>query len=210
MAAARVTADFERQLNRSLFGTDREPGWDELRDGARRALMGAEGVDPAAAVKIWETNEALPENLRRTSPQLLKEFHMDNAQLEARTLALPGPKITKDQVVAAIAKADYHHFDGTTQTVCCLTMTNGFTVVGSSACADPANFDAQLGRDLAYDDAVDQVWHLLGFRLRENLYQQTLAVAAGVGGLTPVSQLNQDEGAMAAAESTGGGPTSAG
>jgi Phage protein (N4 Gp49/phage Sf6 gene 66) family len=201
---------FEEQLNRSLFGTTREPGWDELRDGARRALMGAEGVDPSAAAKIWETNEALPPALRRTSPQLLKEFHMDNAQLESRTAALPGPKITKDQVVAAIAKADYHHFDGTTQTVCCLTLTNGYTVVGSSACADPANFREDLGRDLAYDDACNEVWALLGFRLRENLYQQTLVVAAGVGGLTPVAQLNQDAGALEAAEQIGGGSASAG
>jgi Phage protein (N4 Gp49/phage Sf6 gene 66) family len=201
---------FEEQLNRSLFGSTREPGWDELRDDARRALMGAEGVDPSAAAKIWETNEALPAAARRTSPKLLKEFNMDNAQLEARTLALPGPKITQKDVIASIVKADYHHFEGTMQTVCCLTLTNGYTVVGSSACADPANFREDLGRDLAYDDACNEVWALLGFRLRENLYQQTLAVAAGVGGLTPVSQLNQDEGAMAAAESSGGGAASAG
>jgi Phage protein (N4 Gp49/phage Sf6 gene 66) family len=181
---------FMQPFNRALFGSDKEPSWDDLRDGARRNLLGAEGVDPHAAAQIWEQNQALPPELRRTSPELLKEFSMDAAQLEQRTAALPGPKITKEQVLAAITRAAYYHFPGTTQTVCCLELTNGFTVVGSSACADPANFDEELGRDLAYDDAVNEVWHLLGFRLREQLYQSRLSVAAGqVGGLTPVAQL---------------------
>ena len=54
-------------------------------------------------------------------------------------------------------------------TFCMLTLDNGFTVYGKSACAHPGNFDAELGRRYAREDAVRQVWQLLGFRLRDTL-----------------------------------------
>lgn len=54
-------------------------------------------------------------------------------------------------------------------TVCFVVMNNGFTVIGKSVPASPANFDAQLGRKLAYEDAVRQIWPLMGFALRARL-----------------------------------------
>ena len=54
-------------------------------------------------------------------------------------------------------------------TVCVLVLKNGFTVTGESACASPENFDAQIGRDIARANAVNKVWPLLGFRLRDQL-----------------------------------------
>lgn len=53
--------------------------------------------------------------------------------------------------------------------VCILVMRNGFTVIGKSAPASPANFNADLGRKFAYDDAIRQLWPLMGFALREKL-----------------------------------------
>lgn len=63
----------------------------------------------------------------------------------------------------------YHVFPGTTLTVCCLTLKNGFTVLGKSACVAPANFDAALGRKLAYEDAERAIWGLEGYALAERL-----------------------------------------
>lgn len=54
-------------------------------------------------------------------------------------------------------------------TFCVLVLRNGFTVTGQSACASPENFDAEIGRRIARDDAIRQVWPLLGFRLRDQL-----------------------------------------
>lgn len=54
-------------------------------------------------------------------------------------------------------------------TFCVLTLRNGFTVTGESACASPENFDAELGRKIARQNAVAKVWPLLGFRLRDKL-----------------------------------------
>lgn len=54
-------------------------------------------------------------------------------------------------------------------TLCVLVLKNGFTVVGKSACASPENFDAELGRKIARQDAVNQIWPLEGYRLRSEL-----------------------------------------
>lgn len=59
-------------------------------------------------------------------------------------------------------------------TLCVLVMRNGFTVVGKSACASPENFNADIGRRLAREDAVRQLWSLLGYELRTKLAERTL------------------------------------
>lgn len=58
-------------------------------------------------------------------------------------------------------------------TLCIAVTENGFTVVGKSACASPENFDAELGKKLAYEDAVRQLWPLMGYALRERLHKET-------------------------------------
>lgn len=54
-------------------------------------------------------------------------------------------------------------------TFCVLVLRNGFTVTGESACASPKNFDAEIGRRIARENAINKVWPLLGFRLRDKL-----------------------------------------
>lgn len=54
-------------------------------------------------------------------------------------------------------------------TFCVLTLSNGFTVTGESACASAENFDADIGRRVAREKAIEKVWPLLGFRLRDKL-----------------------------------------
>lgn len=54
-------------------------------------------------------------------------------------------------------------------TFCVLRLRNGFTVTGESACVSAKNFDPEIGRSIAREKAVDQVWQLLGFRLADAL-----------------------------------------
>lgn len=54
-------------------------------------------------------------------------------------------------------------------TFCVLRLRNGFTATGESACASPENFDAAIGRRIARENAVQKIWPLLGFRLRDKL-----------------------------------------
>ena len=54
-------------------------------------------------------------------------------------------------------------------TFCVLVLRNGFTVTGESACASPENFDAELGRKIARQNAVQKMWSLMGYALKEKL-----------------------------------------
>ena len=54
-------------------------------------------------------------------------------------------------------------------TFCVLVLRNGFTVTGESACASPENFDAEIGRNIARQNAVAKVWPLMGYELRSKL-----------------------------------------
>ena len=58
-------------------------------------------------------------------------------------------------------------------TFCVLTLRNGFTVTGESACASPENFNPEIGRRIARENAVSKVWPLLGFLLKEKLNGQS-------------------------------------
>lgn len=84
---------------------------------------------------------------------------------------LTAPRITPDHITSCIADEQYHVFEGTTFTVCLLTLKNGFNVVGESACASPENFDAELGRKIARENAVQKIWALEGYLLKQKLFE---------------------------------------
>ncbi|MDO5290224.1 MAG: Gp49 family protein [Pseudomonadota bacterium] len=54
-------------------------------------------------------------------------------------------------------------------TFCVLVLRNGFTVVGKSACASPEYFDAGIGRKVARENAIQEVWPFLAYALRDRL-----------------------------------------
>ena len=51
-------------------------------------------------------------------------------------------------------------------TFCVLVLRSGFTVTGESACASPENFDAEIGRKIARQNAIDKIWPLMGYELK--------------------------------------------
>lgn len=93
---------------------------------------------------------------------------------EIQAKRLNAPRLTPDHLDAVIAGEQYHVFPGTTLTVCCLTLVNGFTVTGQSAAASPENFDEEIGRKIARADAREKIWMLEGYLLRERLHQAAL------------------------------------
>lgn len=64
---------------------------------------------------------------------------------------------------------EIHHDSLGLLTICVLVLKNGFTVTGESACASPENFDAEVGRKIARQNAVAKVWPLMGYELRSKL-----------------------------------------
>lgn len=91
---------------------------------------------------------------------------------EIQDKELTAPRVTKDHILSLVVKEQYHVFEGSTFTSCLLTLKNGFTVHGESACASPENFDAELGRKIARDNAVNKIWMLEGYLLRDKLNAQ--------------------------------------
>ena len=84
---------------------------------------------------------------------------------------LNAPRLTPELIDSKIIDEDYHVFEKTCLTVCCLTLVNGFTVTGESACASPENFNKELGQKIAYDKARNKIWELEGYLLKEKLSQ---------------------------------------
>ena len=99
---------------------------------------------------------------------------LTNEQRDSLLESRPERTVTKEQIESRIKSAEYSIHAGSTLTICVLTMENGFTVVGKSACAHAGNFNKELGEKIAYDDAFKQIWPLEGYLLREALYLESL------------------------------------
>lgn len=76
-----------------------------------------------------------------------------------------GLRLTPQDIDALIKSEAYWVVPLTTTTICALTLKSGYVVVGKSACVEPSNFDADMGRKIAFDDARNQIWALEGYRL---------------------------------------------
>jgi len=85
---------------------------------------------------------------------------------------LNAPRLSTWMIDDTISKVEYHIFGGTQLTVCCMTLKNGFTVTGESACASPENFDKEIGENIAYKMARNKVWELEGYLLKQKLYEE--------------------------------------
>lgn len=117
---------------------------------------------------------------------------------EIQSKNLNAPRLTPDHIDSKIKAVEYilprdvckcdngvEVFDAPlplqTLTFCILTLENGFTVTGESACASPANFDAEIGKKIAYDNAREKIWLLEGYLLKENLHKQNSKVELQAG-----------------------------
>ena len=106
---------------------------------------------------------------------------MDSLQLSdaAAAAVTVAPRVTLKDIESAIGSVHYntgdHAFPDSevpatfVLTLCLVVMKNGFTVIGKAAPASPENFNRDLGRKFAYEDAVRQIWPLMGYALRDHL-----------------------------------------
>lgn len=81
-------------------------------------------------------------------------------------------QITIGDILAKITNVTYTLLADGRTTICQLTLQNGYTVLGKSACVCVENYNRALGEKYAYEDAVDNVWPLEGYLLAEKLYQE--------------------------------------
>ena len=98
-------------------------------------------------------------------------MHEKAIEQEIQQKGLNAPRLTPERIDGRVVDEQYHVFDGTTLTVCCLTLENGYTVTGESAAASPENFDAEIGRKIARQNAREKIWGLEGYLLRQRLHE---------------------------------------
>lgn len=111
----------------------------------------------------------------------------ESIEQEIQAKGLTAPRVTPDDIESEIASETYftaadgergaagssfghaQHTPLGLLTFCVLVLKNGFTVTGESACASPENFNTEIGRKVARANAVEKLWPLLGFRLKDRL-----------------------------------------
>jgi hypothetical protein len=123
--------------------------------------------------------------------QRIQSPQISDQAIEQEILAkgLTAPRVTPADIEANIASETYFTAEEGAQgalakrrpdlgmenqslallTFCVLTLRNGFTVTGESACASPENFDSEVGRKIARANAVNKIWPLMGYVLKSKL-----------------------------------------
>jgi hypothetical protein len=79
-------------------------------------------------------------------------------------------KVTLEGIKAKIKGETYLVLPDGKSTLCILDLENGYTIKGLSACVDAAEFDLNLGRKYAFEDAIRQIWPLEGYLLAEKIH----------------------------------------
>lgn len=111
-----------------------------------------------------------------------------NVEEEIQAKGLTAPRVTPADIEAAISSEHYFTAENGARdatlidgpyddllkalallTFCVLVLKNGFTDTGESACADPRNFNAEIGQRVARTHAAAKIWPLLGYELRTRL-----------------------------------------
>lgn len=88
------------------------------------------------------------------------------------------PKVTKNYIESRIVGWEVINLasiGNPTVTICSITLDNGYSVRGESACVDPRNYDKEIGEKLAYQNAFNKLWPLFGFLLAEAIYKDKQA-----------------------------------
>lgn len=104
----------------------------------------------------------------------------DKLEQKLQGLGLNAPRVTPTKLIEVIQEV--HFFtaaEGVESlpedsplhllTICVIVLENGFTVLGKSACASPENFIEEIGREIAYDNALEEIWPLEGYLLKQKL-----------------------------------------
>ena len=102
---------------------------------------------------------------------------ISDKELELKLTLSPAPRVTKEYMESRIEDVQFVKMHEASRkdnltTVCTIYLDNGYTVSGESACVNPANYDFDIGKKVAYDNAINKLWPLFGFLLAESQYQQ--------------------------------------
>lgn len=90
---------------------------------------------------------------------------------EIQSKGLNAPRLTPQEIDSVIVDETYTNLPDGRTVICQLTLKNGFTIDGKSACVSKDNFNQEIGNKIARDNAREKIWELEGYLLKEKLYQ---------------------------------------
>lgn len=165
-----ATADTDRTGSKADTAAQRSPAADPY--AGMDDVSGLRGKHKAAALGLEDGEQASSDvaknpggrvSLQSMKDQILSVHHITGDKLVEASDSTLG-------VQGGVNQETLTHTRGLS--ICLIVLKNGYTIVGKSAVADPVNFDADLGRKFAFDDALRQLWPILGYAKRQELHQR--------------------------------------
>lgn len=97
---------------------------------------------------------------------------LEQSDAEAAAVQRTPNRVTLEGMKDKIANVEYINPESAPLlTIAVVTVSNGFTLVGKAASADPENHNAELGQKFAFEDAIRQMWPFEGYLLRQKLHE---------------------------------------
>ena len=90
---------------------------------------------------------------------------------EIQEKGLNAPRLTPDDIDAKIVDKTFTVLPSCKSMICEITLENGFTVRGESACVSVDNFDVEISEKISYENARNKVWQLEGYLLQEKVFK---------------------------------------
>ena len=88
---------------------------------------------------------------------------------EIQSKNLNAPRLTPDHIDSVIVDETYTNLPDGRTVICQLTLKNGYTIDGKSACVSKENFNQEIGNKIARQNAREKIWELEGYLLKEKL-----------------------------------------
>lgn len=187
LAATIVRVWSQTCVNLALFDGD-----GHLHRRTSVLLHQEENQRPDAGFAAWPAREGVTLEAKLDSTRSASSLPpvSDDIVLEQQICeggAAVAPRITVDEIDALCKDLviHTHHFPGTTTTVAVAALPDGFVVAtGHSACISPENFKADIGAQIASDNARTaaraKLWELEGYLLRASLANPDALFAGGI------------------------------
>lgn len=118
-------------------------------------------------------SKTMPKIIQETDEQRRQRVGLSSLRLaddESKAVQKTKNRVSLDDMLARIRDEEYYYPALMPHlTICILMLDNGYALVGKSVPADPENYDVDLGRKFAKEDAIRQMWPLEAYLLRERM-----------------------------------------
>ena len=100
---------------------------------------------------------------------------LNDEELKAALDKSPAERVTMDYMRSRIKETTFMRFSETV-TVCQITLDNGYSVRGESACVHRENYNKEIGETISEQNALDKLWPLFGFLLAEATFRAAKSI----------------------------------